>query len=341
MATSEELYKENPNMGINYGSEEWKQILPFSSNAQAWWVPGKSEWLFGGGATKGMATAPQTAGYQRGYLQNMLGRQAPTMDTGQANQSREQQQQLAQMLFQQAQGQRAGAGELAVNRQANQALAQQTAAAQMARGSNSALAARNAARNQADIGTNAAGQASIAQLQDQQAAYNQLGGLLGQTRAQDIGTAQGNQAAQMQQQQLQIAALAQMLGVDKAQLEQDLEKRKLQTQDKGNLGGLLQAVGGLFASDARLKTDIVDADEEIDIALLNLQPKRYRYKSARHGVGSRVGVMAQHLLDSSAGADIVFEDGEGALHLDAMKALSFALAAVARLDARVRELESK
>ena len=167
-----------------------------------------SDFFFGGRATEGMSTRPMTGNYQLNYLDQMLGRQAPTMDAGQADQSRAQQQQLAGMLFRQAQGKQAGAGEMAVNRQANQALAQQTAQSQMARGANAALAQRQAARSSADIGVNAAGQASIAQMQDQQSAQNQLGGLLGQTRQQDIGTAQGNQAAQMQQQQVQIAALA-------------------------------------------------------------------------------------------------------------------------------------
>ncbi len=207
-------------------------------------------WLLGGGATKGMASEPQTAGFQRGYLQNdFLNRQAPMMNTGQADQTRGQQGQLASMLFQQAQGMRPGAGEMAVNRQANQALASQTSAAQMARGANAALAMRNAARTRADIGVNAAGQASIAQLQDQQSAQNQLGGLLGGMRGQDIGVAQGNQQAQMQQQQLQLAALAQMLGVDQAALQQDLAKRGIAANDKGMLPTLLQ-VGGSIAGAA-------------------------------------------------------------------------------------------
>lgn len=206
------------------------------------------DWIFGGAATRGMDAKPQTADYQRQYLQQMLGRQAPEMNAGQSNQTRGQQQQLAQMLMQQANGERAGAGEMAVNRQVNQANAQQTSLASQARGANAALAMRNAARNQADIGVNGAGQASIAQMNDQTAARGQLGGLLGQTRQQDIGVAQGNQAAQMQQQQIQIAALAQMLGVDQAQLEADLEKRKLQAADKGSFGGLMTGIGTIFAS---------------------------------------------------------------------------------------------
>ncbi len=206
-------------------------------------------WMFGGDATKGMQSGPQTGDYQRGYLQNdFMNRSAPMMNTGQADQTRGQQGQLAQMLFQQANGQTQGAGELAVQRQANNAMANNTSAAQMARGANTAMAMRNAARTNADIGVNAAGQAGIAQLQDQQSAQNQLGGLLGTQRGQDIQTAGANQQAQMQQQQLQLSALAQMLGVDQAALQQDLAKRGLALGDKGMFPSLLQVGGQVGAA---------------------------------------------------------------------------------------------
>ncbi len=302
-------------------------------------------WLLGGNATKGMLSGPQTGAYQRGYLQDdFLKRQAPMMNTTNADQARGQQGQLAQMLFQQATGQRQGAGELAVQRQAGNAMAQQTSQAQMARGANSALAGRAAARMNAEIGTNAAGQAGIAQMQDQQAAQNQLGGLLGMQRGQDIQTAGANQQSQLAQQQLQLSALAQMLGVDEAALRQDQAKRAIQATDKGNLATLLQVggqVGAAAASDRNLKTDISeDAGAEVDDILRNLSPKAYRYKDERHGKGRRVGIMAQDLERSWLGADIVEDTPDGKM-LDVNKALSLALAAVARLDARVRELENR
>ncbi len=207
------------------------------------------EWLFGGKATKNMASEPATAGYQRQFLKNdFMKRDAPMMNTGMADQARAGQNQLAQMLFQQASGERAGAGELAVQRQTGRALADQTSNAQMARGGGAAMAARNAARNSADIGVNAAGQAAIAQLQDQQSAQNQLGGLLGMQRSQDIQTAGANQQAQLAQSGLQLGALAQMLGVDQAALQQDLAKRGLKMQDQGMFPSLLQLGGQIGAA---------------------------------------------------------------------------------------------
>ncbi len=212
-------------------------------------LDGAKAWLFGGKATQGMPTQPQTAGYQRDYLQNdFMNRSAPTMNTAQADQARAQQSQLAQMLFDQSRGLTPGAGELAVQRQANNALAAQASQAQMARGAGAGMAARTAARNSADIGTNAAGQAGIAQMQDQQAAQNQLAGLLGQTRGQDIQTAGANQQAQLAQQQLQLGGLAQLLGVDQAALQQDLARRNLKQGDKGMLPSLLQIGGQIGAA---------------------------------------------------------------------------------------------
>lgn len=228
-------------------------------------------WLVGGNATKGMPTGPQTGDYQRNFLQNdFMNRQAPQVggfagvNPGQANATAGQQGQLAQMLFKTASGQAPGPGEMAVQRGVNQAQAQQTSAAQMARGANAALAARNAARANADIGVNGAGQRAIAQMGDVNNAQGQLAGLLGTQRGQDlsqqgqmlvqrgqdIGVAQGNQQAQMQQQGLQLQGLAQMLGVDQAALQQDLARRGLKLQDKGYLPSLLQQGGTIAAAAA-------------------------------------------------------------------------------------------
>lgn len=211
---------------------------------------GIGNWLFGGNATKGMASGPQTADYQRGYLQNFANQSAPMMNTAQSDQARGQQGQLAQMLFKTANGQQAGPGELAVQRGINQAQAQQTAAAQMVRGAGAGMAGRTAARSNVDIGVNGAGQRGIAQMGDVNNAQQQLTGLLGMQRQQDIGVAGANQQAQLAQQQQQLQSMAQMLGVDVATLQQDLAKRGLQMQDKGMFPSLLQIGGQIGAAAA-------------------------------------------------------------------------------------------
>ncbi len=210
-------------------------------------LSGAKDWLFGGNHTNNLPNGPASAGYQTGYLKDLLQRQAPQMNTAQSDQSRGEQNQLAQMLFRQSTGQQAGAGELAVNRQVGNAQANQTATAQMARGANAALAGRTAARMNADIGVNGAGQAAQAQMQDQTNARSQLGGLLDATRGQDVQVAGANQQAQLAQQQAQLAGLAQMLGVDQATLTAALGKAQAQMQDKGVAGGLIQTGGQILA----------------------------------------------------------------------------------------------
>jgi len=157
------------------------------------------------------------AGDLRGQMQAGLdavrGRQAPqagntmvgNVRTGQASQLdprmqaqfRAQQMQLADRLTGIASGQQQGAGELAAQRQGNNAIAQQQAMARMGRGGNAALAARGAASNAANIGLNTAGLSQQAALQDQSAANAQLGGVISQGREQDIGMA--GQNANLQQ----------------------------------------------------------------------------------------------------------------------------------------------
>lgn len=252
-------------------------------------LEGLKNWLVGGSATQGLPTGTAHNDYMAGYLQNQLNtvgnRAAPQANAYQLGaaaqlngqreaQARAQQDALAGRLGQIALGQTAGAGELTVNRQVGQATAAQQAAARMARGANAALAARNAARNTADIGVAGAGQASIAQMQDQQGANNQLAGLLGQMRGQDVDVAsqnaqllqqrnlmQGqfgqqanlaNQNAALQQTQLnqnaQMGYLAQLLGLDQAQLQQLMAVRGMSMQDTGHLGQLLQAGAGIGAA---------------------------------------------------------------------------------------------
>lgn len=215
--------------------------------------PTDLSWWFGGDATKGMPTQAASTDYQTSYLKNMLGQAAPQMNATQSDQVRAQQGQLANILMGITTGNQAGPGELAVQRQVGNAMAGQTAQASMARGADAALAARNAMRNQADIGVNGAGQAGIAQMQDKANAANQLAQILGTQRQQDIGVAQGNQNANMNQQQMQLSMLAQLLGVDQTNLAQDLAKRGLGLKDQGMFPGLLQVYGQMgagFASNA-------------------------------------------------------------------------------------------
>jgi hypothetical protein len=191
----------------------------------------------------------------------------------QTNQSRGGMMDTANRIGAIASGQQAGAGELAVNRQVGQAAAAQHSAAMMARGSNAALAYRNAARNTMDIGLAGAGQAAGAQMQDQQAANAQLGSIYGSMYGQDAAVAGQNaqlgqqytlQQGQMNQQtqlanlqarlaqsgmndQQQMAAMAQMLGWDQAQVQASLGKAALPAQPS-TMGSILSSAGQAAAA---------------------------------------------------------------------------------------------
>lgn len=197
---------------------------------------------------------------------------AVQLATGQMDQSRQGVYGVANRLGAIANGQQAGAGELAVNRQIGQATAAQSAAAHAARGANAALGMRQAARNVMDIGQAGAGAAAQAQMQDQQAANQQLGQLYSGLYGQDANvagqnaqlgqqvmlqqgqfgqqTALANQNAQLQQSQMndatQIQALGQQMGWDQARINAEIQKSQAQSQDKGILGSLIQAGGAIL-----------------------------------------------------------------------------------------------
>lgn len=174
-----------------------------------------------GAATRSLAN-------MAGVAQNRL---APQLDQGLMMQSRGNLYGVANRLGEIANGQQAGAGELAVNRQLSSAYAQQQSAARMARGANSALAARNAMRNSADMGLQGAGAAAQAQMQDQQAANQQLGQIYSNLYGQDTTAANMNLNARLSQQQMndayQIQSMGQLLGWDQAQINANLAKAGL------------------------------------------------------------------------------------------------------------------
>ena len=247
-----------------------------------------------------------------------------------------------------ASGTQKTAGELAVQRQAAQQAAQQQALARMARGGDAALAQRTAANQTAGIGINAAGQAQRAALEGQMAAQGLLTQAAGQARGQDSQIQLANMDAKLRQMgmddQTRLAYLAQLTGMDIAQLQQQMAAYAAAQQRPGMLGPLLSAGGQVGAaavmSDERLKTDIADAAGDLDEMLDHLVAKRYRYKDEKFGKGERAGIMAQDLERSRAGHALVIEtpDGKG---VDVNKAISAALAAVARLNQRLRAVEAK
>lgn len=289
------------------------------------------------------------------------GRQAPqaqaaTIDQRPQGQFRGMEMDQARRLQDVASGNARGPGEMAVQRQIAQSLANQQAQATTARGSNTSLGALAAARGTAQTGVSGAGLSQQAALTDRMAAEQQLSQVAGQGRAADINLAQSqagmqqqtslaNMDAQLRQtgmnDQARLAYLQQLTGMDAIELQARIEKEKREQQTVGSMmqgGGAI--LGAVAMSDRNLKTDIKDASAEVDAMLDAMTPYTYRYKDEKHGKGPRAGIMAQDLERSEAGRRLVVEtpDGKG---FDVNKAISAALAANARLHRRVSELEGK
>lgn len=258
-------------------------------------------------AEKERQTSLQSGGYLRDQsmagLNSVQGRVAPqagnttvgqvfqgraaNIATGPQDQFRTGQLGLVNDLQGVANGTQMGAGQLAVRREGNRAIAQQQSMARMQRGGNAALAARGAAMNTGNIGLNVAGQAAQAQLADQSAARQTLAGALGQGREQDIGLATGqagltqgmnlaNMDAQNQRvfqqagldqatslanmqaklstmgmnDQAALAYLAQLYNVDVAEMQARLQREQIEAGKKGGstLGGLMNVGGQILGA---------------------------------------------------------------------------------------------
>ncbi len=325
------------------------------------WIPGfgipgvgnltdlkKSDWL--GGAAASTNPADYQTPYQdrdeiqqqiRNGMAGVQGRPAPTIDPAFRNA------QLAQMNQLQgiASGSQAGAGELAVNRQVQSALGAQQAQARMARGGNAALAARNAARGVGQVGLAGAGQASQAQMQDQMNAQGLLSGVTSQGRAGDLGVGQMQQQQMQQNDAANLGYLQQYGNMNANQLQAQIAAMNAATGKPGLLGPILsaggQAAAAGFMSDERVKEDIEDGDEDVDAMLDALRAKRYKYKDPKkHGEGERLGIIAQDLNKSRAGSAVTVDTPDG-IGVDIGKAVSAALAGLARVNKRLRDVEGK
>jgi hypothetical protein len=195
--------------------------------------------------------AGQVTGYDQQGLNNLTigGAFNPAQfNSAGSDQWRGQQQALAGQLNAVASGHQQGAGELAVQRQIGNAMAAQQSTANSARGANSALAGLQSARSQADLGLAGAGQSQQAALQDQSAARQQLAGVLGQGRGQDIQSAMGQLQAQGMNQQQALAYLSQMTGMDQAEMQARMQQEAIQagSYQPGMIGQAFSAAGGLM-----------------------------------------------------------------------------------------------
>jgi hypothetical protein len=237
---------------------------------------------------------------------------------------------------------------------ATQDMASQSAqlrAQEIAQAQNTLAGVAQGARGQ-DIGL-AAGQAQMTQ---QNAQFN--AGL-----AQDTGKTNLLAGVEQQKMKDQIVQqyLAMGMSLDQAQFQAEIQQRQYNAgvlaQQEGirqgvavqqgaqtaqMVGAGLAAAGTMAAaalSDKRAKKDIAAGDIDVEALMDALKAQRFSYKDERNGTGPRVGIMAQDAMKAPMGRDMVFEDEDGNLKLDTVKALSAALAANANLHKRVKALE--
>ncbi len=118
---------------------------------------------------------------------------------------------LLRALQSQAAGLGPSWGEMAINRQRDAGMAQQQSMMASARPDLAGVAGIAAGQNNSRIAMDAAGQASIARLQEQQQAQQLLAGYLGQLSGQDLQLGQMNSGLQMQQLGLNDARLLELM----------------------------------------------------------------------------------------------------------------------------------
>ena len=257
--------------------------------------------------------------------------------------------------------------------QAAQNAAASTAASARGGGANMAAAQRLAAQQQSQLAGQSNEQAAMLRANEIATArgqFGQMSGQYGQMAGQMRGMDQ-SRAALASQNAMQRAGLQQ--GYE--QMGQQINQTQLQAQIAGDqnrvnnsfraqegmagigdkntdrttqlvgagigMVGNMMGAAGAAASDIRAKEAIKPANSEVARSLDALNPYEYSYKEpGRFGEGRRVGIMAQDLEKSPAGAQVVESGKGGTKMIDGKKAISFNLAAAANLNDRLRKVEA-
>lgn len=287
-------------------------------------------------------------------------------DRGAGTQFVQQQQQLANQLMAQAQGQGPSLAQAQLQQATDQNIAQQMAMAASTRGGNLAMAQRQAAMNAGQAQQQMAGQSAIARLQEQ----NQAQALLGQTLNQGqtgIDNFRANMTQLANQRDIAQTAAAQkggeMFGNFIGKLGEGLGFGASQGKGAagaagaggagGSAGGAAGAAGGaggaggllaLF-SDERVKKNVKPAGKKIEGFLDALKAHEYEYKGAAKdselgGKGKHVSPMAQEIEKTELGKGMV-KDTSGGKVVDYGKGFGVMLAAMAEMHDRMKKLEGK
>lgn len=302
-------------------------------------------------------------------------RQAAQMDQGQSAEMRAGQQDLINMLGARARGEGPSIAEMQLRQGTDRTIAGAQALAASQAGVNPALALRGtqAAATQANLQTSQ--QQALLRAQEMEAARGQLGQQLGAVRGQDIGVAQQNLAAQMQQQQMNDAYASQLMEQgfsrdeanrqasmaaeaarqqqEESAMSQQLEAERIRGEKyQAAGGGFVSALGALAAaaSDVTAKKNIKMGDKELDAFMNSLAGYEYEYTDEAKekipegtGNGKILSVMAQDLERTPMGKEMVVENmaDSGKKGVNYGKGLGTMLASIARLNERLNDVEGK
>lgn len=173
----------------------------------------------------------------------------------QSNQVSGQQNQLAQMLMAQAQGNGPSIAQNQLKQATDQNIQQNAGLLASQKGINPALAARQILNNQATMGQQAAGQGALLRAQEQLGAQGALGNALGTQRQQDIGQSLGQTQAGLSQVQGLGGLQNQQnsVNVQNQNASDALNQKTAEDNAKrggGLLGGLLGGVGSALTGGA-------------------------------------------------------------------------------------------
>jgi len=297
--------------------------------------------------------------------------QAATIDAAPQAQFRTGQQGLATSLQSVIDGQAPSVAQMQGQRAAAENMAAQMSLAAGARGSNMALARRQAAANVGQLNARAGLDAALVRAQESATARGQLGGVLQQARGADLGLATEQAGLQQQAASANLGADLQSRGMDlteqsnlrrdtlaASQIEQDAGKTAYDSaqrsaerendawRDLENAGTSMISMGASSkgsrtTSDRRVKTGIADESPSALMEFLGaIKPSAFNYRDpAKHGEGRRHGVMAQDLERSEIGKSLVRDDEDGVKVIDVPKAVGAMLAATSFLHGRMRKLE--
>lgn len=255
---------------------------------------------------------------------------------------------LANMYHQQAMGRGPSQAQAQLQQATTQNVANQQSLAAAGRGGNLAAQARQAQAAGAAAATGAAQQASQLRAQEHQAAMQGLSGAVGGQAA--VAQQEAAMANSLRQQ-----AQAAEMGYADMTLQHQLGHRALDSQaiqGRRNfatnlvgsiLGGGGSAAGGIaaaVASDERVKQNVSEGGLAAVEAVGAVEPKQFEYKPGYGDPGQRIGVMAQDLEKTPAGATIVQDTPQGkAVDVGGMASLS--LAATAQQQREINDLKKQ